>query len=74
MFSKEAREIRKRDRESRKKAKAFVKRVSQGPYMGSKIRPEDGVPPPDWPIIGFQKPAKPTNTAPGNVESSPDTP
>lgn len=74
MFNKETREIRKRDREARKKAKAYSKSIDQGPYRGAKIRAEDGGPPPDWPIIGFQKPAKPTNTAPGNVESSPDTP
>ncbi len=74
MFNKEAREIRKRAREARKKAKAYAKRVSQGPYRGAKIRAEDSVPPPDWPIIGFQKPTGQANTTPGNVGSSSETP
>lgn len=73
MFNKEAREIRKRAREARKKAKAYSKSIDQGPYRGAKIRAEDGGPPPDWPIVGFQKPTGQANTTPGNVGSSPDT-
>lgn len=64
MFNKEAREIRKRDRVARRKANAFFWSINQGPYKGAKVRAEDAGPPPDWPIIGFQKPVKQTNPPP----------
>lgn len=59
MFNRKARKKRKRVRKARKKARSYSKSIDQGPYRGAKIRAEDGGPPPDWPIAGFPKLAKP---------------